>query len=398
MPLHRSPAAHPGPGPHPLAAGPATTGTSARPRLPSPCGGPHRPATPAATVPFASRPHGYRPGTLSREAPHAHRQARSTRRDRLALHRPRHTEALRLVRRPWPRGHRGDDDLAGTSTRRAATPSPQGSRRLPGAPWWLPDWPPLLAAAGLIGTMATAIRKVHWANGPWAANGGYEYNLVLIAALTALVETGPGDLSLDALLGRKLSGPAWALAALAAGAASSAAVIALGSRSAPGRARGSGHDAVPGHRRGPGHLGLRATGRPARRDSPTAGPAVDEHTGRPRRGRRRPVSRSPGGEHQLRSGAGRLLGVDVERVRGGALDRQGELPAHRGLQSRRRQRNRVGGGGRAPGRHRAEDSRAQRRLVGVRHPRLRPGGVRDAVDVLGAGRPRGAAGRRGHLQ
>ena len=90
-----------------------------------------------------------------------------------------------------------------------------------------------LAAAGLIGTMATAIRKVHAANGPWAANGGYEYNLVLIAALTALVETGPGDMSLDALLGRKLSGPAWALAALAAGAASSAAVIALGSRSAP---------------------------------------------------------------------------------------------------------------------------------------------------------------------
>ncbi len=90
-----------------------------------------------------------------------------------------------------------------------------------------------LAAAGLIGTMATAIRKVHAPNGPWAANGGYEYNLVLIAALTALVETGPGDMSLDALLGRKLSGPAWALAALAAGAASSAAVIALGSRSAP---------------------------------------------------------------------------------------------------------------------------------------------------------------------
>ena len=90
-----------------------------------------------------------------------------------------------------------------------------------------------LAAAALIGTMVTAIHKVHWANGPWAANGGYEYNLVLIAALTALVETGPGDMSLDQLLGRKTSGPVWALGALAAGAASSAAVIALGHRSAP---------------------------------------------------------------------------------------------------------------------------------------------------------------------
>lgn len=90
-----------------------------------------------------------------------------------------------------------------------------------------------LAAAGLIGTMVTAIRKVHWANGPWAANGGYEYNLVLITALAALVETGPGDLSLDAVLGRKTSGPIWALGALAAGAASSALVIELGRRSAP---------------------------------------------------------------------------------------------------------------------------------------------------------------------
>jgi putative oxidoreductase len=114
-----------------------------------------------------------------------------------------------------------------------------------------------LAAAGLIGSMTTAIRKVHWANGPWAANGGYEYNVVLIAALTALVETGPGDMSLDALLGRKLSGPAWALRGL----------LGRGHRPRqPLRARrthGSGHDAVPGHRRGPGHLGLSATGRAA---------------------------------------------------------------------------------------------------------------------------------------
>src|SRR3954452_17714192 len=37
-----------------------------------------------------------------------------------------------------------------------------------------------LAAASLIGVMLTAIRTVHLKNGPWAANGGYEYNLVLI--------------------------------------------------------------------------------------------------------------------------------------------------------------------------------------------------------------------------
>jgi putative oxidoreductase len=40
-----------------------------------------------------------------------------------------------------------------------------------------------LAAASLIGTMITAIRTVHWKNGVWLTNGGFEYNLVLIAAL-----------------------------------------------------------------------------------------------------------------------------------------------------------------------------------------------------------------------
>src|SRR5947209_4331600 len=53
------------------------------------------------------------------------------------------------------------------------------------------------AAAGLIGTMFTAIRKVHGPKGPWVTDGGYEYNLVLIAAVIALADVGPGDWSLD---------------------------------------------------------------------------------------------------------------------------------------------------------------------------------------------------------
>jgi putative oxidoreductase len=90
-----------------------------------------------------------------------------------------------------------------------------------------------LATAGLIGTMITAIRKVHLPNGPWAANGGYEYNLVMIAALLALAEDGPGTLSLDAARGSERSGLLWALGALALGAAASTAAIEFGSRSAP---------------------------------------------------------------------------------------------------------------------------------------------------------------------
>jgi putative oxidoreductase len=75
-----------------------------------------------------------------------------------------------------------------------------------------------LAASALTATMLTAINRVHIKNGPWAANGGYEYNVVLIAAVIALAELGPGPLSVDAALGQEKSGPAWALAALAAGA------------------------------------------------------------------------------------------------------------------------------------------------------------------------------------
>jgi putative oxidoreductase len=87
-----------------------------------------------------------------------------------------------------------------------------------------------LAASALMGTMLTAIRKVHQPKGVWAAQGGWEYNAVLIAALLALTDGGPGDLSVDAALGRQEWGPRWALAGLAAGAAASAAAIAIGER------------------------------------------------------------------------------------------------------------------------------------------------------------------------
>ncbi|MGV1050313.1 MAG: DoxX family protein, partial [Solirubrobacterales bacterium] len=77
------------------------------------------------------------------------------------------------------------------------------------------------AAAALIGTMVTAIPTVHLEKGFWSTNGGYEFNLTLIAALLALVDGGPGDLSLDAALGIEDTAAGAALAALAAGAAGS---------------------------------------------------------------------------------------------------------------------------------------------------------------------------------
>ena len=105
-----------------------------------------------------------------------------------------------------------------------------------------------VASAGLIGTMITAIRKVHWTSGPWAASGGYEYNLVLIAALLALAEEGPGDASLDDALGWDLTGPRWSLTALALGVAASSTAVWVGRRSEipppPHEPAGTG-DAVP---------------------------------------------------------------------------------------------------------------------------------------------------------
>ena len=88
-----------------------------------------------------------------------------------------------------------------------------------------------LAAAGLIGSMITAIRTVHFENGPWVANQGYEYNLVLIAAAMALADAGPGALSVDRALGIDRAGSGWALAALGAGAAGSTAVLEAASSS-----------------------------------------------------------------------------------------------------------------------------------------------------------------------
>ncbi|HEY5428044.1 MAG TPA: DoxX family protein [Solirubrobacteraceae bacterium] len=75
-----------------------------------------------------------------------------------------------------------------------------------------------LAASVLTATMITAIHRVHAKNGPWVTDQGYEYNLVLIAAVLALAETGPGSPSIDSARGSDMHGPKWALLALALGA------------------------------------------------------------------------------------------------------------------------------------------------------------------------------------
>jgi putative oxidoreductase len=78
-----------------------------------------------------------------------------------------------------------------------------------------------LATTMLTSTMTTAVRKVHWAKGPWVTQGGWEYNGVLIAALTALADHGPGAASVDSRAFPRLHGRGWALASLLGGVAGS---------------------------------------------------------------------------------------------------------------------------------------------------------------------------------
>jgi putative oxidoreductase len=96
----------------------------------------------------------------------------------------------------------------------------------------------------LVAVMATAISTVHWAKGLWATEGGYEYNLLIIAVAFCLAGVGPGAWSVDHALGIDAAGAGWALGALAVGLLGAAVTIGFG-RSALGvrepRHAGRGH-------------------------------------------------------------------------------------------------------------------------------------------------------------
>ena len=76
--------------------------------------------------------------------------------------------------------------------------------------WFTP-----LGAAAIIAVMLAPIWTVHARNGLWVSDGGFEYHLVVIAAVFALTSVGAGGWSLDmrwrspmaARRGR--SGPSW---------------------------------------------------------------------------------------------------------------------------------------------------------------------------------------------
>lgn len=59
--------------------------------------------------------------------------------------------------------------------------------------------------------------SAHAPKGFFAHQGGYEYTLILGIAALSIAFTGPGPLSLDAVLGVADAGAGWGLAALVVG-------------------------------------------------------------------------------------------------------------------------------------------------------------------------------------
>jgi putative oxidoreductase len=93
-----------------------------------------------------------------------------------------------------------------------------------------------LAALLMCSVMFVAIATVHWPNGFFNGNQGYEFNLSLIAVAVAVAATGPGRFSLDRLIGwdDNLSGLWWGVGVLVAAALGAAATLTvMRSRQAP---------------------------------------------------------------------------------------------------------------------------------------------------------------------
>jgi putative oxidoreductase len=90
-----------------------------------------------------------------------------------------------------------------------------------------------LAAAMIVSVMLVATVTVHLAKGFFAQNGGYEYPLALATGALAVAFTGPGAMSLDAVLGIDWSGNGWGVTALVLALVGGGAQLLTRTRSSP---------------------------------------------------------------------------------------------------------------------------------------------------------------------
>lgn len=97
-----------------------------------------------------------------------------------------------------------------------------------------------LAAAGVVGTMVNAAVAAHGQAGLWAQNGGYEYPLVMASVAAGLAVQGPGQVSLDAVLGIAHPDLGWGLGAIGLGLATATATLASRVRRATATSVGGG--------------------------------------------------------------------------------------------------------------------------------------------------------------
>ena len=73
------------------------------------------------------------------------------------------------------------------------------------------------ATAGFVGLMTVATLTDHRGKGFFVFKGGWEYTVLIAVVAVALAAIGPGDWSVDHLLGLHLSGLVWAVVALVGG-------------------------------------------------------------------------------------------------------------------------------------------------------------------------------------
>jgi putative oxidoreductase len=83
------------------------------------------------------------------------------------------------------------------------------------------------AALAMASVMVVAIGSVHWRNGFWVTNGGFEYNLTIWTVAVAVAATGPGRFSIDNALGiaGSQSGLWWGVGVLVVSLAGGALVV-----------------------------------------------------------------------------------------------------------------------------------------------------------------------------
>jgi putative oxidoreductase len=91
------------------------------------------------------------------------------------------------------------------------------------------------AALAMASVMVVAVGTVHFRNGIWATNGGYEFNLVLWSVAIAVAASGPGRFSIDGALGwvDNLAGVWWGVGVLVVSLLGGLLVIGLRERQLP---------------------------------------------------------------------------------------------------------------------------------------------------------------------